>query len=75
MADEEKKDNRPWWKKKTNRGLLALGIGGVFAAIPGAPVLFTIGTVGITTGVIATIFNTAGAIIAGYGIGDRVGKK
>ena len=75
MSDEQKKDMRPWWRKKTNWGLLTLGAAGTLAAVPGAPVLFTIGAVGVTTTVLATALQTVGTILAGYGIADRVTKK
>jgi len=65
MADEPK-DNRPWWKKKTNWGLIIYGIGEGAAlcgtvyppAVPASPILKAIG-----------------GILAGFGIADRVAKK
>ena len=75
MNDEAKKDTRPWYKKKTNWGLVLLGIGGTLAAIPAAPVIATIGSVSITTTVVSTGLTYIGTIMGGYGIADRVSKN
>lgn len=71
----EKKDKRPWWKKKTNIGLIFAGLGGTLAAIPGAPVILTAGAIHITVPVIANACTYIGAMLGVYGIADRVTKK
>lgn len=66
MADDEKKDKRPWFLKKTNWGLIIYAIGEGAAlcgtvyppAVPASPILKAIG-----------------GILAGFGIADRVSKK
>jgi len=74
MNDEAKKDTRPWYKKKTNWGLVLLGIGGTLAAIPAAPVI-AVGSVVINTTVVSTALTYIGTIMGGYGIADRVSKN
>lgn len=70
----EKKDKRPWWKKKTNWGLGILAAAGTLAVIPNAPILFTIGSAQITTTVVATALTYLGNALGVYGVADRVSK-
>jgi len=62
MADEEKKVNRPWWKKKTNWGLILYAVGEGMIYFP-------------VTMPFAPIVKVAGTLLAGYGVADRVTKK
>ena len=57
-----KNEERPWWKKKTNRGLILIAIGKTMTYFP-------------VTLPFAVLVETAGMILAGYGISDRVSKK
>ena len=70
MADE-KKDARPWWKKKTNIGLALIGIGGGMKAVS----YFQTEPARLALGVLSETFVILGNAIAGYGIADRVTKK
>ena len=58
----EKKDTRPFWKKKTNWGLLLYAIGETMVFFP-------------VTAPFSPIAKVVGTILAGYGIADRAGKK
>lgn len=57
---EEKK--RPWWKKKTNIGLILLGISKTFLFFP-------------VTAPFSPILETVGMILTGYGIANRIERK
>ena len=59
-------DKRPWWKKKTNWGLIIYGIG------EGAALCGTVLPVVVPA---APILKAIGGILAGFGIADRVTKK
>lgn len=83
MADEEdnglqavetgnKKDDRRFWQKKSNYALMALGLSAILSAVPGAPVLFAIGVVPVTTEVIAKLLLYGGAIFGDYSGLDRI---
>ena len=56
------KNERAWWKKKTNWGLFLIGAGKTMTYFP-------------VTMPFAPIAETLGMILAGYGIADRAGKK
>ena len=73
--DEEKKDKRPAWLKKTNYGIGLLIASGILAAFPPATILVTLGSVGVTTHVLATSLMYLGNALGVYGIADRVAKK
>jgi len=77
MADDEEKeqDTRSWWRKKTNWGFAALAVAGTLAAIPGAPVIVTVGAVSVTTAVVSTALQYIGTALMGYGLADRVKKR
>ena len=68
MSDKK----RPWWKKKTNYGIVAVGISTVLLAFPATTVLATAGPLIITTTVVAKIIGGLGAMITGYGIANRI---
>jgi len=55
-------EKRPWWKKKTNWGLILYVTGQVLSAIP-------------ITAPFAAPLLTVGTVLAGYGIANRVSKK
>ncbi len=74
MTDGKLNDTRPWLRKKTNWGKIILGIAATLAVIPGTPVLFTVGSVSVTTAVLAVAFSNIGAALTGYGKGHRKGK-
>jgi len=60
MPDKAKE--RPWWKKKTNIGLILYAVGETMALIP-------------VTMPFSPIVKAVGGILAGYGISDRINKS
>ncbi len=58
----ESKDNRPWYRKKTNLGLIVMSLGAVMQVIP-------------VTALAAPMVYSVGTILAGYGVADRISKK
>jgi len=56
------KDNRQWWRKKTNWGLILIGLSKTMT-------YFEI------TAPFTPVLETVGMILTGYGIADRVTKK
>ena len=74
MENNKSKDTRPWLRKKTNWGKILLGVAATLAVIPGTPVLFTLGTVSVTTTVLAVVFSNIGTALTGFGAGHRKGK-
>ena len=60
MTDEIKK--RPWWKKKTNMGLILLGISKTMTFFE-------------VTAPFSPALEAIGMILAGYGIADRVSSN
>jgi hypothetical protein len=56
------KDSRPWWRKRSNQGIVLTTIGGVLALTPGAPVIFTaFGVWPVTSAMIAAAISAFGA--------------
>ena len=68
-------EKRKWWQKKTNRGLILAGISTVCLAFPASTVLVTAGPLVVTTAVVGKIFAGFGAILTGYGLGDRIERN
>lgn len=73
MADE-KIDKRHWWQKKTNWGITCSIIGGVLSLTPGAPVVFAIASIPVTTAMLSALLVGIGSAFGSYGVADRVKK-
>lgn len=61
---------RPFWKVKRFWGAVFGITGAVFATVPGAPVIASIGVLAITTQTVATITTGLGVYVFGYGQGS-----
>lgn len=66
---------RPWWRRRRFIGGCIAGVGLIVAAVPGAPVIVTLGAVQITTTVVSVACTQIGGIIAGYGLGHKHGRE
>jgi len=66
-VDEAKK--KPWWKHRRVWGGVCIGLAGIVATIPGAPVIVAVGAVAITTGTVSATLAFLGTFVFGYGKG------
>jgi len=71
MSTDKKADNRPWWRKKTNYGICCSILGGVIVLTPGAPVVFAVWTLPVTTTMIGMLLTSVGAAWGSYGAAKR----
>ena len=72
MAD--KIDTRPFWKKKTTYGIACSIIGGVLVLTPGAPIIFTIATLPVTTSMLSALLVGLGSALGSFGAASRADK-
>ncbi len=75
--EQEKKQQkcRPWYKIRRIIGT-ALGIAGATIVLaPGAPVIFAIGSIGVTTTMFGTAIGLIGTHVFSYGQGAAEGRK
>jgi len=68
-------DKRPWWKKRRTWGYILGGISATLVAVPAAPVLFTIGSVSVTTTVLAIPISQLATLVFGYGKGHKDARE
>lgn len=72
-------DTRPFYKKKSFYADAIYIIGSAVALAPGAPVLFTVGAVGVTTVMVGVLTTGIGYLFGNYAKAKRIerltGKK
>ncbi len=64
-------DKRHWWQKKTNYGIACSIIGAAIVLTPGAPVVFAIGAIQITTSMLGVLLTGLGSALGSYGAAKR----
>lgn len=72
MAD--KIDNRPFWRKKTTWGIVCSITGAVLALTPGAPIVFAIATIPVTTAMLSALLVGLGSALGSFGAATRADK-
>ena len=65
---------RPWWKKKTTWGIACSVVGGVLALTPGAPIVFAVASIPVTTAMLSALFVGIGSAWGSYSAADRANK-
>lgn len=77
MSEEKTQKKRPWYMVRRVIGLTLGGMGALAIMVPGAPVVFTVGAIGVTTTMIGTGVSLIATHVFAYGQGaadERVKK-
>lgn len=75
MPDKRAEEKRPWWKVRRVWGGIIGTAAAALATIPGAPVIATLGAIGITTQTAAVVLGGIGTYVFGYGQGRKVERE
>ena len=68
-------EKRPWYKVRRVWGGVLGGAAIVETTIPGAPVLFAVGAVSITTVTVSTLLGLVATGVFGYGQGAKIERS